>query len=102
MEDPVLDKFCTTLRSVYGPRIERIVLYGSRARGDARADSDYDIALFLHDLDDAWGELDRIVDFEFDIVDQTGCLIHAMPFPAGTWKDRTPLMHDIRRDGLDL
>jgi predicted nucleotidyltransferase len=45
--DPVLRKFRAALDEVYGERIERVVLYGSRARGDARPDSDYDVAVFL-------------------------------------------------------
>lgn len=31
-------------------KISDVVLFGSRARGDARRDSDYDIAVFVHDL----------------------------------------------------
>ncbi|SRR6266496_2030959 len=31
-------------------RISRVVLFGSRARGDARRDSDYDVAVFVSDL----------------------------------------------------
>jgi predicted nucleotidyltransferase len=34
---------------MYGERIERVVLFGSRARGDAHEDSDYDVAVFLRD-----------------------------------------------------
>ena len=45
--NPVLTKFRAALDKLYGDRIERIVLYGSRARGDARPDSDYDVAVFL-------------------------------------------------------
>ncbi|MBX9843992.1 MAG: nucleotidyltransferase domain-containing protein [Xanthobacteraceae bacterium] len=33
--------------------VERVVLFGSRARGDARSDSDYDVAVFV------WGMTDR-------------------------------------------
>jgi predicted nucleotidyltransferase len=32
---------------MYGERAERVVLFGSRARGDAHRDSDYDVAVFL-------------------------------------------------------
>jgi uncharacterized protein len=31
-------------------KISRIILFGSRARGDARRDSDYDVAVFMRDL----------------------------------------------------
>ena len=102
MSDPVLEDVRLALRRAYGSRIERIVLYGSRARGDGRPDSDYDVALFLYDLADPWAELARIADIELDLMDDRGAFVHTMPFPAGAWALTLPLMHDIRRDGLDL
>jgi predicted nucleotidyltransferase len=87
---------------VYGGRIERVVLYGSRARGDARPDSDYDVAVFLTDLTDRWNEIDRIVAIETDILWETGAVINALPFRAGAYQERTPLMHELRREGIDL
>ena len=48
--DPVLVRFRDELHEIYGSRLARIVLFGSRARGDARPDSDYDVAVFLTDL----------------------------------------------------
>src|SRR5215218_1916711 len=48
--DPILKRFRATLDEMYGDRLERVVLFGSRARGDAGEDSDYDIAVFLKDL----------------------------------------------------
>jgi hypothetical protein len=45
--NPILTHFRTALAEVYGDRLERVVLYGSRARGDHRPDSDYDIAVFI-------------------------------------------------------
>ncbi len=50
--DPVLTRFRSAVTRLYGERVERVVLYGSRARGDYRPDSDYDIALFLRDMPD--------------------------------------------------
>jgi predicted nucleotidyltransferase len=35
----------------HGDRVRRIILFGSRARGDARPDSDYDLLVVLRDLD---------------------------------------------------
>jgi predicted nucleotidyltransferase len=45
--DPILSRFRAALDQIYGDRLERVVLYGSRARGDERPDSDYDIAVFI-------------------------------------------------------
>jgi uncharacterized protein len=101
-EDPVLIRFRAALDALYGERIERVVLFGSRARGDAREDSDYDVAVFLKDLTDRWPELDRLADLSTDIVDEMGEVIHAMPYRAGAYRDRTSLMREIRIEGVDL
>jgi predicted nucleotidyltransferase len=37
------------------PGFERVILFGSRARGQARADSDYDVAVVVRDLSDRGG-----------------------------------------------
>lgn len=101
-EDPVLSRFRAALDEMYGDKLERVVLFGSRARGDANAHSDYDVAVFLKDLPDRWKELHRLADLRVDFIDDTGVFIDAKPFSIAAYKDRTPLMHEIRRDGLDL
>src|SRR5258707_12036192 len=46
-DDQVLRRLRVALDNLYGDRIERVVLFGSRARGDAHEASDYDVAVFL-------------------------------------------------------
>jgi uncharacterized protein len=102
-DDPVLLRFRAALAEAYGDRIERVVLYGSRARGDARVDSDYDIAVFLHDMPDRMAEMERLADLSTAILEETGEFVHAMPYRAGFYNDeRMPLMHEIRADGIDV
>jgi uncharacterized protein len=101
-DDPILRHIRTSVRAIYGDRIERLVLFGSRARGDAHADSDYDIAVFLEDLTDRWREFHRLADLRTEILAETGAFLEARPSRAGSYRDRTPLMHEIRRDGVDL
>lgn len=101
--DPILKRFRAALDEMYGARLERVVLYGSRARGDAHEESDYDVAVFLRDVPDHWQELDRLADLSTKIiVEEDGPFIHAMVFPAGAYNERTPLMHSVRLDGIDL
>lgn len=101
--DPVLSKLRAALDDIYGARIERVMLYGSRARGDWNEDSDYDVAVFLTDITSRWEEFMRLGRLQTDILIQTGEFVHVMPYAAGAWSDpRSPLMHEIRRDGCDL
>jgi predicted nucleotidyltransferase len=101
-DDPTLRRLRRALDALYGDRIERVVLFGSRARGDAGEDSDYDLAVFLHDLTDRWHELDRLADLRADFLEDAGVFIDAKPYPAGAYRDRTTLMREIRREGVDL
>ena len=100
--DPALVRFGQAVSSAYGDAVERVVLYGSRARVDARPDSDYDIAVFLHDLPDHADAMNRFADIGTDILYDIGQVVHAMPFPSGVYRDRTALMRDIRRDGVEI
>lgn len=100
--DPVLWRFRDALAAIYGERLERVVLFGSRARGEARPDSDYDVAVFLLELPDRWAELDRLADLRVRFLDETGVFFDAKPYLTSAYRDATPLMHEIRRDGLEL
>jgi predicted nucleotidyltransferase len=102
LDDPILKRFRAALDQLYGERIERVVLYGSRARGDFHEDSDYDVAVFLYDLTEWWKEVDRIVQIETDILMDTGEVINAHVFEAGAYAKRTGFMHEVRLDGIDL
>jgi predicted nucleotidyltransferase len=96
-DGPVLKRFRAALGELYGDRIERVVLFGSRARGDAHDESDYDIAVFLTEFKDRWQEIDRIIPVVNDILDKDEAFIHALPYRAGAYRDRTPLIGEIPR-----
>jgi uncharacterized protein len=102
--NPILKRFRATLDEIYGERLERVMLYGSRARGDAHEDSDYDIAVFLRGYTPGTStELYRLADLSTAILDETGAFLHALPYPAGFYNDpRMPLMYAIRAEGVDL
>jgi predicted nucleotidyltransferase len=97
---PVLNRFRAALDEAHGKRIEHVVLFGSRARGDARPD--YDVAVFLKELDNFGQEAGRIAEIETDILYDTGAIISATPFKADSYQEHTGLMGELRREGLDL
>jgi uncharacterized protein len=56
----------------------------------------------LKEPDSFWKESGRLAGIETDILYDTGAVINALPFSAGTYRDSSPLMHELSRDGLDL
>ncbi len=100
--EPVLKRFRAAVAEVYGDRLERVVLYGSRARGDHQPDSDYDIAVFIKEPGSFYDESGRLAAITTDILEDTGAVISATPFAAGAHRERTGFMHELRKDGLDL
>jgi predicted nucleotidyltransferase len=100
--DPILTRLRAALGQIYGERLERVVLYGSRARGDHRPDSDYDVAVFIKNPDSLGAELHRLAYLTTDILVDAGAVISAIPFRAGADRERTGFMHELRNDGLDL
>lgn len=102
LDDPVLRKLRAALDDAYGDRLERVVLFGSRARGEATPESDYDIAVFLK-APHAFGvEVARIAEIGTELLYETGAVINALPLPAEAYRDRTGLMRAIRREGVEL
>ena len=62
-ENPILATFRAALAEMYGDRLERVMLFGSRARGDTQPDDD--VAVFLNGMNgssDRWAEWSKLAD----------------------------------------
>jgi predicted nucleotidyltransferase len=100
--DPFLKYFSEALAELYGPALDRAVLFGSRARGDGGNHADYDIAVFLRDVRPGMTEWYRLADLRTRILDAGGPFFEAIPFPSSDYDRHTPIMQEIRRDGVTL
>jgi predicted nucleotidyltransferase len=100
--DPILRRFRDAFRDVYGKKLDRAVLFGSRARGNSHELSDYDVAVFLNDSESFGREAERLAIIETDILYETGAVINSLPFPSGSERDATAFMTEVHRDGRIL
>ncbi|MGO9427206.1 MAG: nucleotidyltransferase domain-containing protein [Steroidobacteraceae bacterium] len=66
-------------------RIERAILYGSRARGEHKPDSDADVALIVADRDDVWQILWMLGGIAFDVFMDTDILIQPVVITLNDW-----------------
>jgi uncharacterized protein len=99
--NPILAKFRAALTRCTAKGLNASS-YTVDARGDAKPDSDYDIAVFIKDPDTFTEDGERLAAITTDVLVDTGAVISATPFPAGAYRDRTGFMHELRKDGLDL
>ena len=105
--DLILIRLKQELAALYGPRLKQVLLDGSRARGDFRKDSDYDVMVVLEGPLDDWKELHRLAGLSHDITWDTvksGNPVVAS-FKAVTEdqvQQRTGFMHNVRREAVEL
>jgi len=76
-EDQILQELIINCKKIIGKNLKGIVLFGSRASGTARKDSDFDVLIIADDLPQEWRKRDTIVlDLDrhgiFDILLYTG------------------------------
>lgn len=101
-----VEEFLSRIRDSYP--IKAAYLYGSRARGDARPDSDADVAVIL--TGPKGRSMDVAVEMagtEFDVLLDTGILVSALPIWMEDWEDPSGhsnpwLIANIKRDGISL
>jgi predicted nucleotidyltransferase len=87
------------------PDVEKMILFGSRARNEAHTDSDYDIAVVVRDLSDRRRVRRILSNLAYDHI-LSGFFIRPIALPSDYLKPLggrpTELAEDIVRDGVEI
>ena len=100
----IINEFKQAVKEIYGSRLDKIVLYGSYARGDFHKESDIDILVVLKDEEVSFTkELARVSDITWDIWEKTLVNIHFLPMAAKKfYTAKTPLLYWVRKEGKEI
>jgi uncharacterized protein len=99
-EQLTLRELVDRARRQFGSRLVEITLFGSRARGEGRDDSDLDV---LISLSDATRQDRRLVqDLAFELELERGLVISPLIVEAATWPNDSSLARAVAREGVPL
>jgi predicted nucleotidyltransferase len=91
------------LAALYGERLERVVLYGSHARGDARPDSDVDLLVVLRGEVEPYTEIKRTGLLALDLLLDYGADVSIQPYGVEDAADtRRSFTRNVAADGVAL
>lgn len=97
----ILDELRARLEEIYGPRLDRVILYGSHARGEATPDSDIDILIVLSGQLDHWKEIQRTSAMTAEVSIKYGIAISRMFATSAEAEAETqPFYENVRREGV--
>jgi uncharacterized protein len=103
-----LARFLEAAQRHYGDRLKGLYLFGSRARGDFRPDSDADVAVVLEDGDwTPWVERWALHRLAYEPSLNSGLFIQPWVFSASQWDDNNAqepanLLRSVKRDAVRL
>ncbi len=97
-------EFARKLKKKLGNNLKKAILFGSRAKGISRADSDYDLVLVLHNRNREI--IDWIYDNVVEFLIERGIDISLKIYSENDYNRKialpTPFMAEIIKTGIDL
>ena len=99
----VLSEIRPRLEAAFGKRLKGVILFGSRARGDAAPDSDLDLLVVLEGPIDLGKDLDAIVHALSLLQQEVDYAINAVLADVGDFEaQRFGLYRNAKREGVAL
>jgi predicted nucleotidyltransferase len=101
--DDILDTLRREISRVLGDQVESMLLYGSRARGEHRPDSDIDVLVVTRDAVD-YGELIRRTSDVVSTLSLENDVVISRVFVSKERfeREQSPFLLNVRREGVVL
>lgn len=102
--DELLQELYQGLRDLYGDRLDRLILFGSHARGENTPESDLDVLAVLNgQVESVYHEIRRIVDVTFELDLKYNEYVSVVPVSKEDFlHKKTPLLLNVRREGVPV
>ena len=103
--EDIMQKLCAECRTVFGDKLEKVILYGSQARGDFDSESDVDV-IVLADIDasESTAYRKKLLNVTSALGLQYDTLVSVVVCDLETyvkWKDILPYFMNIEKDGIN-
>ena len=96
----VLKELRSALLGLYGPRLRRMVVFGSQARGEGTVDSDVDVMVVLAGHVDSGREVTRASSVLSDLSLRHDVVLSCVFVSSARFaRERSPLFLNVRREG---
>jgi len=103
IEKKAVGELIEKLKKTYGDNLVKVILYGSKARGDSTEDSDIDIMVVLSDYVDIKKERFKIYDIVWSVCYVYDLLISVIIKNKSDYeKFDTGLLKNIKNEGIEL
>jgi predicted nucleotidyltransferase len=98
---PILKELRQRLEALYGPRLVKMILFGSQARGDAEPGSDVDVLVVLQGAVQPGEEIARTGDAVADLSLRFDEVISCVFVDERRFVTRNgPFLRNVRREGI--
>jgi predicted nucleotidyltransferase len=100
LESAALTDLAASVRTALGHRLVGLTLFGSRARGEGREDSDLDVLVLVQKL--SRGDRRVVQDLTFDVGLAHHLILSPLIADAAAWRTDLPLGRAIAGEGIPL
>jgi predicted nucleotidyltransferase len=98
---PILTELRQRLETLYGPRLVKMILYGSQARGDAEPGSDVDVLLVLQGRVAPGREIARTSDIRLELSLEHNTVVSCAYVSHYRYvSEQSPFLLNVRREGV--